>query len=368
LKGTDTTGEQLNNETALAAASVTQTWCTIFNVPNPNVPGPGGYSKQHFARMWYDLLIGSPVFLDVVEGQDDPYSWTTGQGCGYTLGGERFSYTGQSESDILGNASREVYYIDEGAAIGPVFRNSMIGGATPVIEEINFANPFKEVKVIQTLYASLDPEDIVTRVQNCNHPDGPVDITLEDAKNILEIWKVVMEDAWSKGWDDENDGEVQFFSFYEGGNGVDGTLERILDEATLDSSKLTAIAILSIVIFSAMFLFSLDMVESRVGITLVGVGLVVMSFYAALGFGLLVGTKVRKYLDNRSNFILKKNADLALFDLLARLCRSIWYVLYSVNLTASSGRSESTSNGNQLHSSTEHCVDPTISYHWTGSR
>jgi hypothetical protein len=83
LKGRDTTSEKLNNETALAAASVTQACCNNFNVPNHNVPGAGGYSKQHFARMWYDLLIGSPGFLDVVEGEDDRYSWTTGQGCIY---------------------------------------------------------------------------------------------------------------------------------------------------------------------------------------------------------------------------------------------------------------------------------------------
>jgi hypothetical protein len=43
-----------------------------------------------------------------------------------------------------------------------------------------------------------------------------------------------------------------------------------------------SIAIVSIAIFSVMFLFSLDMVESRVGITLVGVGLVAMSFFAAI--------------------------------------------------------------------------------------
>jgi hypothetical protein len=54
----------------------------------------------------------------------------------------------------------------------------------------------------------------------------------------------------------------------------------MLEEITLDKSRLTSIAIVSIAIFSGMFLFSLDMVESRVGITLVGVGLVVMSFFS----------------------------------------------------------------------------------------
>jgi hypothetical protein len=77
-----------------------------------------------------------------------------------------------------------------------------------------------------------------------------------------------MKDSWFKGWDDANDGKVQFLSYYEGGNGVDGRAQRMLEEITLEKSRLTSIAIVSIAIFSAMFLFSLDMVESRVGVSL----------------------------------------------------------------------------------------------------
>jgi hypothetical protein len=277
----------------MAAANTTQTWCTRYNVPNPNDPGEGGYSKLHFGRMWYDLLIASPDILNIVEGEDDPYSWTTGQGCDYSLGGERFSYSGQSESDILSNSSRQIYNIDEGVAIGATARDMLIGGATPDIGDYNFSNPLREVKVIQTLYSALIEEDLVTRVQNCNRPGGSLTITVEDAENILEIWKKAMEDTFSKGWDDENDGEVQFVCLFDD-VGAKGTTARMLEEVTLDSTTLTIISVALIVLLSALFLFSFDLIESRILITFVGVGLVLLSFMAAVGFGLIMGTKVRK--------------------------------------------------------------------------
>jgi hypothetical protein len=60
----------------------------------------------------------------------------------------------------------------------------------------------------------------------------------------------------------------------------------------LDNNVLTSISIVLIAVFSALFLFSFDWVESRVGITLIGVGLVVIAFFGALGFALLVGVKI----------------------------------------------------------------------------
>jgi hypothetical protein len=53
-----------------------------------------------------------------------------------------------------------------------------------------------------------------------------------------------------------------------------------------------SISILLIVLFSALFLFSWDWVESRVGITLVGVALVIVAFFGAVGFALLIGVKI----------------------------------------------------------------------------
>jgi predicted RND superfamily exporter protein len=60
----------------------------------------------------------------------------------------------------------------------------------------------------------------------------------------------------------------------------------------LDNNVLTSISILLIALFSALFLFSQDWVESRVLITLLGVSLVVIAFFGALGFALLIGVKI----------------------------------------------------------------------------
>ena len=104
----------------------------LYDIPNAE-NAEGGYTKQYFARMWYDLLIASPGFLGIVQGEDDPYTWTTGQGCGYVLAGERQPYSGRSKESILLDASRELYYIDEGESIGVVDRNLLIGDVTPPI-------------------------------------------------------------------------------------------------------------------------------------------------------------------------------------------------------------------------------------------
>ena len=287
------TGSPLDPSSFETLAQMTPRWCTPFNVPNPlNQGGQESYSKQHFARMWYDLLISSENFLDVVQGQDDPYSWTTGAGCGYDLSGSRYSYTGQSEEDILSNSSSLVYNIDEGVSLGAVDRHLLLGGATPNIGEYNYDNPLQEVKVLQSLYASLISKDLVLRLKNCNRPGGPIEISEEEADELIKIWKEAMEETWTRGWDDDSSGPVQFVSFYDDGGGVVGSTGRMLEEITLDNTTLTLISIFMIAFFSAIFLFSFDLVESRVLVTMIGVGLVVLSFFSALGFGLLTGIKI----------------------------------------------------------------------------
>jgi hypothetical protein len=283
----------LDNPTAAVANTLTSYWCTPYNLPSEDNPGEEeSYTKQHFARMWYDLLIDSDSFLGLTQGKDDPYSWTTGQGCGYVLKGERYPYTNEAEVDILHNASREVYYIDEGESIGVVDRNLIIGDAVPSVGAYNFSNPLKTVGVVQTLYAALVPEDLIERVKHCKRPGGPiVDLSLEDAEEVLYRWKEAMEEAWSEGWDDDDAGEVQFV-FFADDSAVGGTTARMLEDITLSNNKLTIIAIIFIALFSAMFLFSFNVVESRVLITLIGVALVVLAYFAAIGFGLLVSIKV----------------------------------------------------------------------------
>jgi hypothetical protein len=223
--------DEVNQNSTLLGMGLSQFWCTQYSIPNTDNPGQGSYTKQHFARMFYDRLIDSGSFLGLTEGVDDPYGWTTGQACGYDLRGDRNSYTGMSDKSILYNASRELYYIDEGEAVGVISPALLIGDATPPVGEYSFENPLKEVGVMQTLYGALIPKNIVQRVRNCKRPDGPVDITEKEAETLLFDWKEAMENAWTQGWDDDDAGEVQFVGFFDDGGGVVGTTGRMLEES-----------------------------------------------------------------------------------------------------------------------------------------
>ena len=82
--------------------------------------------------------MASDGFLGVTQGQDDPYSWTTGAGCDYSLGGSRYSFTGRSVDDILSNSSRLIYNIDEGTSLGPMDPHLLLGGITPTHDAYSF--------------------------------------------------------------------------------------------------------------------------------------------------------------------------------------------------------------------------------------
>jgi hypothetical protein len=154
-------------------------------------------------------------------GNSDPYTWTLGEGCGYDLGGERFSYKAGNGSDptfqeyLMANASGELYYIDEGSLVGPVARKLLIGGFEP--QSFSPTNPLTKVAVMQSFYPALYPKGIVRRVSNCNRPNGPIDISVDDAEEVLYRFKEAFEDSWTRGWDSEKtEEEVQFVGFFDG--------------------------------------------------------------------------------------------------------------------------------------------------------
>jgi hypothetical protein len=66
-----------------------------------------------------------------------------------------------------------------------------------------------------------------------------------------------------------------------------------LREITLSNTVLTIVSIVANALFSIFFMFNTDLVESRVVVTLVGVALVVLSYFAAVGLALLVGIKIQ---------------------------------------------------------------------------
>jgi len=242
--------------------------------------------------MWYNLLIDSPFVLEITEGESDPYIWTSGAGCGYDLGYSRFSYTGQSEETILANASTDsLYNIDEGVEVGVIDRTALIGDVYPAVGEYSLDNPIQHVGLLQSFYAALTSEGIVERVQNENRPQGPLNITVEEAREILARFKIQFEKLWSEGWDNDNDGEIQFVGFFDDAD-VPGTMGLLLNDVTMSSGLLTAISILVIALFLGFFLASRNPVESRIGITLLGVILVMLAFFASVGLGILLGINI----------------------------------------------------------------------------
>jgi len=291
LTGTETASAAYDGLTAAVMGGASQSWCTKYNVPNTENSGEeGSYNKQYFSKMWYDLFIDT--FLDLEQGVDDPYTWTLGQGCGYELQGERDAYTNQNDSTILSHASRELYYVDEGTSLGPVDRHLLMGDVTPNIDDYSMENPLEEVGVIQTIYFAGNPDGLVKKVKNCNRPNGQIDdMTYEEAKEILEEFKKKMETEWSQGWDDDESGEVQFVFFSDDAGAV-GSTGQVLRDMTLNNSTLVSISTIIIALFSVIFLISPDWIESRVLITLIGVALVVLAFFASLGFAILLGTKI----------------------------------------------------------------------------
>jgi hypothetical protein len=290
LPGVSTGVPEIDESASQLVLTATEYWCTKYNIPNTNNTGSDGpYSKQHFAKMWYNLLIDS--LLGIKEGVHDPYTFTTGQGCGYVTAGERDPYTNTTDESVLYNASRDLYFIDEGEVAGVVSPALLMGDVHPSIGEYSYDNPLTKVGVLQTVYAAALPNVIVERVKHCRRPGGSVNITLDEAAEILFRWKDGMEATWTEGWDSD-EGEVQFVSFFDDQGGVSGTSGRLLKEITTDSSTLTVIAIFVIFFFSVLFLAGPNWLESRVLITFIGTALVVVAFFGAMGFALLLGLKI----------------------------------------------------------------------------
>ena len=136
--------------------------CTKFNLEDEI------RTEQHFVKMWYDIIINLEGFLDITQGLSDPYTWTSGEGCGYDLKGTRGSYSGEIEITILKLVSNELYYLDEGSSLGALDKYLLMGGIEPVINKVSPENLFKTNSSIQTIYLSLHSRLIPERVRNYN--------------------------------------------------------------------------------------------------------------------------------------------------------------------------------------------------------
>jgi hypothetical protein len=61
-----TNGTALDTLSASLIQTATDPWCTEFSDPFETTETR---TQQHFARLWYDLLVDSPSFLNLTQGK-----------------------------------------------------------------------------------------------------------------------------------------------------------------------------------------------------------------------------------------------------------------------------------------------------------
>jgi hypothetical protein len=61
-----TNGTALDTLSASLIQAATDPWCTEFSEPFETMEMR---TQQHFARLWYDLLVDSPSFLNLTQGK-----------------------------------------------------------------------------------------------------------------------------------------------------------------------------------------------------------------------------------------------------------------------------------------------------------
>lgn len=117
-------------------------------------------------------------------------------------------------------------------------------------------------------------------------------MTVDDAAEVLLLFKNKLESVWSRGWElDSASSPVQFVGFFDD-NGALGTTGAMLRVVTRDNITLTAISIALIALLSIIFFVKCDCIQSRSGIALIGMMLVIIAYFGAIGLSILIGIKL----------------------------------------------------------------------------
>jgi len=213
-----------------------------------------------------------------------PYTYQVNKG-----GEARFVSTGASEQGILAAASDTCYAWDEGQGYPAASKPITFGGSTPGSVDVSATNPLEIVKAFQVVFRIIAPSDIVARVALAVRPGGPLEISENDAEEIMYKMKEKFEDAFTKGWDDEEDGDVQFSAFSDD-VGVVGSFGRTLEEFTTDSAPLSAYSYAALLVLSTLLLTSFNHpVRSQGSLGFVGAFMVVLAFLGAIGLSVFSG-------------------------------------------------------------------------------
>jgi hypothetical protein len=192
-----------------------------------------------------------------------------------------------SDAAVLAAASSTCYNWDGGVALPANIDILLYGQPKP--SEFSDTQPLTRVEALQTYYSFLVPEDLQDRLASRPRAHGgPINITLEQAKEVLTEFKKKFEDRFSSGWDDSANGALEHTAFADDA-GAPGSFANTLSEVTTDSLPLIAIYGGVTILLSALFFLSSDLVASRVGLVVIGSVFALLGCFASLGLSALLG-------------------------------------------------------------------------------
>jgi hypothetical protein len=142
------------------------------------------------------------------------------------------------------------------------------------------------------IYRFVHPADIVTRVAMANRPGGAKVLKESDAEEILYKMKEAFEKEYVRGWEDKNDGDIQFSGFSDD-VGARGSFGRTLESFTTQSAPLSLMSYAALLLLSAVLLASVrNPVRSQATLGFFGALMVMLAFLGALGCTVLNGVKL----------------------------------------------------------------------------
>jgi len=192
-------------------------------------------------------------------------------------------------SEVLATASAPCYGWDNGALLPAIQPLLIYGSPTP--SDYSEENHLTSLDAVQHYHTMHVPEGFMNKLRSSNRPDGAIDLSYDDAVEVLERMKERFEDVMTAGWNDRNAGHVEHTLFADDAGTV-GTFGRSLPELAEEAVPLALLYSLVTVAFSALMFFRIRCSTSKAGMAAIGSLLAALGCYGGLGLGIVLGLKV----------------------------------------------------------------------------
>lgn len=174
-----------------------------------------------------------------------------------------------------------------------VYPNEMMFGRTSADANGTLTN----VQGLQVVYFLNEAKYLKSKVASPIRQQGPgnyppVEISEDDALEVVMKMKEKMEEVWTRNWDKDDDetADVNRYTAYTGGDG--GTFYRVLKKTTEDSVVPSVVSYVVIIVVSVVLMMSPRPTESKMLVSLLGALLSIVAFSGALGLVVLGGSRL----------------------------------------------------------------------------